>query len=59
MFLPLTGTAIVDGELPPLHDILAASPSQPPIASRVVPLLQVFASCTFATCPFESETTVL
>ena len=31
-----TGTANVDGELPPLSDILADSPSQPPLASRVM-----------------------
>ena len=34
--LPLTGTANVDGELPPLSDILADSPPPPPLASRVV-----------------------
>ena len=33
--LPLTGTANVDGELPPLSDILADSPSRSPLASRV------------------------
>ena len=34
--LPLTGTANVDGELPPLSDMLADSASLPPLASRLV-----------------------
>ena len=34
--LPLTGTAILHRELPPLSDMVAESPSQPPFASRVV-----------------------
>ena len=34
--LPLTGTANVDGELPPLSDMLADSVSLPPLASRLV-----------------------
>jgi len=34
--LPPTRTANVDGEAPPLSDVLADSPSQPPLASGVV-----------------------
>jgi len=34
--LPLTGTANVDGEIPPLSDMLADSASLPPLASRPV-----------------------
>ena len=35
LFLPVTGTANVDGELPPLSDILTDSTAQPPHASRL------------------------
>ncbi|CAE7607217.1 unnamed protein product [Symbiodinium sp. CCMP2592] len=47
--LPHTGTANFDGELPPLSDILADSPSQPPFASRVV-LLRFACAASAALC---------
>ena len=44
--LPLTGRASVDEELPPLSDIFADSPLQPPLAGHVVRTRATFLSST-------------